>query len=112
MDQTRLQQSKHKGNLHSVEIFFFDLLEVDAVLDRPGHQDLHIECVHYGLLEKLIHCRTVKSAQVNAIEASLLPEESKAKGERRGVLHSRLIDDRVVHALFHTFEVFITGRGR
>lgn len=30
---------------------------------------------HYGLLEKLIYSRTVKSTQVNAIEASLLPEK-------------------------------------
>lgn len=34
---------------------------------------------HDRLFEELLHCRTVKSTQVNAVEIPLLPKESKMK---------------------------------
>lgn len=47
---------------------------------------------HYRLLEKLIHCSTVKGAQVNTVEASLLPEGKKRVRKNTGVIYSQLID--------------------
>lgn len=48
---------------------------------------------HYRLLEKLIHCSTVKGAQVNTVEASLLPEgEKKIWRKNTEVIYSQLTD--------------------
>lgn len=41
---------------------------------------------HYRLLKKLIHCSTVKRAQVNTVEASLLPEGKRVR-KNTGVIY-------------------------